>query len=38
MQQRELLADSPDDATGKSVHLFAGLLGSVTVWILYYFS
>jgi hypothetical protein len=37
-QQREVLADSPDDATGKSVHLFAGLLGSVTVWILYYFS
>jgi SSS family solute:Na+ symporter len=38
IQQRELLTDSPDDATGKSVHLFAGLLGSVTVWILYYFS
>jgi SSS family solute:Na+ symporter len=38
LQQREVLADSPDDATGKSVHLFAGLLGSVTVWILYYFS
>jgi len=38
VQQRELLTDSPDDATGKSVHLFAGLLGSVTVWILYYFS
>ena len=38
MQQPEPSADLPEDATGKAVHLFAGLLGSVTVWILYYFS
>jgi SSS family solute:Na+ symporter len=27
-----------EHTTGKSVHLFTGLLSSVTVWILYYFS
>jgi hypothetical protein len=27
-----------EHTTGKSVHLFTGLLSSVTIWILYYFS
>ena len=30
-------AAESENTTGKSVHLFAGLLSAVTIWILYYF-
>ena len=37
LHHEEMPAGESENTTGKSVHLFAGLLSAVTIWILYYF-
>ena len=37
LHHEEMPAVESENTTGKSVHLFAGLLSAVTIWILYYF-
>lgn len=37
LHHKEIPAGESENTTGKSVHLFAGLLSAVTIWILYYF-
>jgi SSS family solute:Na+ symporter len=37
LHHEEMPAGESENTTGKSIHLFAGLLSAVTIWILYYF-
>ena len=37
LKKEEIQMNSQEISTSKSVHLFAGLLSAVTIWILYYF-